>query len=214
MLALTVESIGKLVGRPVDEMYLVMAKNHVLGLEPDQIARILGVTSEEVEALMETQDFKDVRLLVGAEYAKTLGVKDMSWDTIEATALEKLQTRVELERDTDTLLRIAAIANKAQRRTPASQAGVLDPAQAGGRVVLQLTKRYTEILNGNGRVTQRSETQQVSITDATNPKFEDIDAFLGVSASTPHLPRKIGYTTHEPEVTLDELSQAFEGRSV
>lgn len=213
MIGLTHESIQKLIGRPIDETYLVIAKNHVLGLDEGAIAGILGCTEDEVKGLMETQDYKDVRLLVGSEYARIQSQKDLSWDSIEAQALENLALRVPLERDTDTLLKIAAIANKAQRRQTRNGTQVLDPTGAQTRVPLTLTRRYTEVLNGNGQVAQRSETQQISITDAQNPQFSDIDRLLGVRERPP-IPKRISYTTHEPDATLDDLSDVFEGKGI
>lgn len=214
MAALTIESIQKILGKEVEETYLVIAKNSVLGLEAEHIAGILGVTRQEIEDLQQEQDYKDVRLLVGAEYAKTLSEKDLSWDSIESAALENLAKRVPNERDTDTLLRIAAVANKAQRRQSRNDQ-VLDPANATPRVPLTLTRRFTEKINGNGMVTERSETQQISVTDGTavNPTFADIDSLLGVSART-RIPEKISYVTRDPDVSLADLNEVFEGRGV
>jgi hypothetical protein len=61
---------------------------------------------------METQDYKDIRLLVGAEQAKDRVERDFGWDGIETSALKKLGRRVDMETDTDTLLRIAAVSNQ------------------------------------------------------------------------------------------------------
>src|SRR3546814_10845513 len=82
--------------------------------------------------------------------------KDFTWDSIEATVLEGLSKRVGLEKDTDTLLRIAAVANKAQRRMTQKEEHVLDPASAVARVPLKLTKRFTEKLNHDGSVEDRT----------------------------------------------------------
>src|SRR3546814_21198255 len=74
-----------------------------------------------------------------------------------------LSKRAGLEKDTDTLLRIAAVANKAQRRMTQKEEHVLDPASAVARVPLKLTKRFTEKLNHDGSV-ERSESQEISVT--------------------------------------------------
>src|SRR3546814_2301616 len=94
--------------------------------------------------------------------AYEMRISDWSSDVCSsdlATALEGLSKRVGLEKDTDTLLRIAAVANKAQRRMTQKEEHVLDPASAVARVPLKLTKRFTEKLNHDGSV-ERSESQE------------------------------------------------------
>src|SRR3546814_8594839 len=118
----------------------------------------LGSSKVEVEEILESQDYKDVRLLVGVEHARLSSSKDFTWDSIEATALEGLSKRAGLEKDTDTLLRIAAVANKAQRRMTQKEEQVLDPASAVARVPLQLTKRFPEKRKNEERKIDAKET--------------------------------------------------------
>lgn len=173
--ALTVDSITSILGRQVDEIHLTVAKSNVYGLDADTIASTLGIERAEIEELMATQDYKDVRLLVGAEEMQNKLARDGGWDGIENTALSKLSKRVSMENDTETLLKIAAISNKAIRRTAPKTDHVLDPSQAGTRVPLTLTKRYTEKLQG-GQVTERTEIQQISVLNgsAVNPSFNEV----------------------------------------
>ncbi len=188
--ALTVQSLQAILGREVEEVILTIAKSSVLGLDPETIANTLGVERAEVEDVMLTPDYKDVRLLVGADMAKERVDRDTSWDGLETTALRKLGRKAELEQDTDTLLRIAAVANRATRRTaPPKEAGPLDPSQAGARVPLTLTRRYTEKLNGSGIVTERSETQQISVLNgsAVNPTFREVNLLLRGDHTPPAL---------------------------
>src|SRR3546814_6721343 len=116
MTGLTQQAIQQALGREIPEEILIIAKMAVVGMAPDRIAETLGSSKVEVEEILESQDYKDVRLLVGVEHARLSSSKDFTWDSIEATALEGLSKRAGLEKDTDTLLRIAAVANKAQRR--------------------------------------------------------------------------------------------------
>lgn len=190
--ALTVDSLKSILGREVEEIHLTVAKSSVLGLDPETIANTLGVAKDEIEALMEVQDYKDIRLLVGAEQAQARVDRDLGWDGIETAALKKLGRRVELESDTDTLLRIAAVSNRATRRSAPPKESLLDPAQAGARVPLTLTRRFTEKLNGGGQVIERSETQQISVLNgsAVNPSFKEVNSLLqGVPTQTPQAPR-------------------------
>ncbi len=190
--ALTVDSLKSILGREVEEIHLTVAKSSVLGLDPETIAHTLGVAKDEIAELMETQNYKDIRLLVGAEQAKDRVERDFGWDGIETSALKKLGRRVELENDTDTLLRIAAVSNRATRRTAPPKESLLDPALAGARVPLTLTKRFTERLNSGGQVIERSETHQISVLNgsAVNPSFKEVHGLLqGDVTPTPQAPR-------------------------
>lgn len=179
---LTQDSIKAALNREIPEEILVVAKLAVNGMDEESIAQILGSTREEVAELFQTQDYKDVRLLVGVEHARLRAGNDHTWDGIENTALEGLSKRVHLERDTDTLLRIAAVANKAQRRLGNTGNQVLDPANAQTRVPLKLTKRFTEKINSEGQVTERTETQEVSVVNGTakTPSFESINEIFAI----------------------------------
>jgi hypothetical protein len=190
--ALTVDSLESILGRTVQEIHLTVAKSSVLGLDPETIAHTLGVNKGEIDALMESQDYKDIRLLVGAEQAKERVERDFGWDGIESQALKTLGKRVKLENDTDTLLRIAAVANRATRRTAPPKESPLDPANAGARVPLTLTKRFTEKLNGSGQVVERQVSHHISVLDgsAINPNFEEVKGLLtGNVTPTPQAPR-------------------------
>lgn len=188
MNALTVDSLHKILGREVEEIHLTIAKASAMGLNDEIISNSTGVPVDEVRELMDSQDYKDVRLLVGSQMLQDKVEGDSNWDGVEQQAVKKLRRKVELENDTDTLLRIAAVANRATRRTaPPKEAGPLDPSQAGQRVPLTLTRRYTEKLNHAGQITERSETQEISVLNgsAVNPKFEDVKALLsGVRGAT------------------------------
>src|SRR3546814_8699352 len=154
MTGLTQQAIQQALGREIPEEILIIAKMAVVGMAPDRIAETLGSSKVEVEEILESQDYKDVRLLVGVEHARLSSSKDFTWDSIEATALEGLSKRAGMEKDTDTLLRIAAVENKVQRRQTQKEEHVLDPASAVARVPLQVDKRSTEKLTPDGTVRQ------------------------------------------------------------
>lgn len=204
IMTMNAETLGKAVGQVVPEMYVTMAKNSVAGMDKHGIADILGVEPQEVEEVFEDQLFKDVRLLIAAEYARTQVETDFTWDSIENEALKGLAKRVPHERDTETLLKIAAVANKAQRRQTGKDKGVLDPNQSGTRVAISLSQRF--IRNINSGKTQVEETRQISVIDgsAKNPSFEDIDSLLGVSRK-PAIPSKMQVTTHDADFDVDDL---------
>ena len=196
---LTQDSIKAALNREIAEEILVVAKLAVNGMDAESIAQILGSTRDEVDELFQSQDYKDVRLLVGVEHARLRSGNDHSWDGIESTALEGLSKRVAHERDTDTLLRIAAVANKAQRRLSQTKEHVLDPANAMTRVPLKLTKRFTEKLNSSGDVVERKETQEVSVVNGTakTPSFESINEIFAIRGQ----PANHGEALNSPHIT-------------
>lgn len=179
-IALTKDALETILGREVQEIHLTIAKSVVLGLDLDTIAHTLGVEKAEIEALVEDPEYKDIRLLVGAEHMQARVERDTGWDGIEQQAISRLAKRVDREQDTDTLLRIAAVANRATRRTAPPKEAILDPSQVSQRVPLTLTRRYTEKLNGAGQTIEKSVTQQISVLDgsALNPTFKEVNELL------------------------------------
>jgi hypothetical protein len=170
---------------------------------------------------MESADYKDIRLLVGAEQAKDRVERDLGWDGVENTAVRKLSRRVELENDTDTLLRIAAVANRAVRRTSPPKESLLDPSQVGARVPLTLTRRFTEKLNSSGQVLERTETQQISVLNgsAVNPTFKEVSSLLqGEVTQPPQAPRtnqayieQVESADGDEEFSLESLREMAKG---
>lgn len=208
---LTQDSIKAALNREIAEEVLVIAKLAVNGMDSESIAQILGSTREEVDELLQTQDYKDVRLLVGVEHARLRSGNDHTWDGIENTALEGLAKRVHLERDTDTLLRIAAVANKAQRRLSTNREHVLDPANALTRIPLKLTQRFTEKLNSDGS-RERSVDQEISVVNgsAKTPSFDSINEIFAIRGAPIHAPVE----TNRPSKALAreaELEQFLKG---
>lgn len=212
MMDLTTATLSKQVDQPVPEMYVIIAKNSVVGLDAGQIADLLGVARVEVEEVYADEVYKSVRLLIAAEYAKESVEADFSWDGIETEALKKLVKRIPLTNDTDQLLRIAAVANKAQRRHRDIGPKVLDPQTAGIRVALNLTDRIVRKLAANGDVLEARE-QRLSITDgsAANPSFAEVDALLGVSQKQ-RIHTEYRVKTSGPDFTEQDLrGLKFEG---
>lgn len=204
-IALTKDALQKILNREVEEIHLTVAKSIVMGMDLDSIASALGVEKTELDTLIEDPLYKDVRLLVGAEYQTAKVERDSGWDGIEHAALKRLGTRVEREQDTDTLLRIAAVANRATRRSAPPKEAVLDPAQVGHRVPLTLTRRYTEKLNGAGQTVERSETQQISVLNgsAVNPTFKEVNELLRPKAEPRTQETVIARSQNEEEETFD-----------
>lgn len=210
-IGLTKDALEKILGREVEEIHLTIAKSVVMGLDLDTIAASLGVEKVELEELVEDQSYKDIRLIVGAEHMQSRVDRDSGWDGIEQKALQNLAKRVERETDTDTILRIAAVANRATRRTAPPKEAILDPSQVSQRVPLTLTRRYTEKLNGAGQTIERTTTQQISVLDgsAVNPSFKEVSELLQAKAEPRTQETVIARTRTEEEepFSLDALKK-------
>jgi len=204
MMAHTAESLSQLIGESIPDLYVVIAKNSIAGLDSTGIAEILGCGVEEIQQVEADQGYKNVRLILSTEYAKESVETDFTWDSIEHVALTKLYKRAQVENDSEFLLKLAAVANRAQRRHAVNKNQVLDPANGSARVALTLTRRLVTKLN-NGQVAE--ETRQISVTDgsAKNPSFEDVDAMLGVSAKQPVFNGEMKITTSDADFSLDDI---------
>lgn len=205
MMTLNAESLSKQLGTEVDEVVVLIAKNDVAGLPAETIAELLGLEKHEIVEVQETQVYKDCRLLLGMQHSQGLVDKDFNWDAIEGMALSNLAKRVPFEKDTDMILKIAAVANRAQRRMAPVKQQVLDPGSAGQKVALQLTSRITQKLAANGDRSQIEE-RQISVMDgsATNPTFKDIDSLLGVSRQ-PRIAEKMAVTHMDADFTVEDI---------
>ncbi len=200
--------LGQMVGREINDATVLVAKNLVLGNDEEGISQVLGCSKEEVEEIKETQDFKDVYLILAAHYNAAMIQTDLNYDDIEQMALEKLSKRLETVKDVDQLVRIATMANRAQRRNKVSQNdNTLDPSKAGNRVGITLTRRLVEKLTNSG--VTKEQTEQISIRgNFRNPNFSEVDEFLG-GINKPRIPENYqpAGEMDTSEVTLEALQR-------
>src|SRR3546814_9945002 len=86
MTGLTQQAIQQALGREIPEEILIIAKMAVVRMTPDRIAETLRSSTGEVEEILECQDYKDVRSLVGVEHAGLRSSKHYTWDSIDRTS--------------------------------------------------------------------------------------------------------------------------------
>lgn len=204
MMTMDSESLSLTIGEEVDEMVVVIAKNALVGLDSKTIADLLGVEEIEVQQIQQSEIYKSVRLLLGAEHAKGMVETDMGYDSLEKMAIENLMKRIKTDRDPDFNLKVAALANKANRRVMANKNHVLDPSTGGAQIPLQLSKRVVQRINSDGS-REVETTQQISLRDGTavNPSFADIDSLLGVSSKPKLMPPTA--RLDEDDFTIDDI---------
>lgn len=186
MMQFNAQVLSDQLGRMIPDILVTICKNDLAGLPPSDIARLIGVDETEVVESQKLDDYRDIRLVMGAAFASEMVDTDFSWDGIESEAVGKLYKEVKKSRDPEFLLKVAAIANKAQRRVSSGTTKALDQTKANPVVPLRLTQRFIEQLNSNGDLTRITE-RQISVLDgsAKNPSFEKIDAALGVNTKAP-----------------------------
>ena len=210
LMDLTHESLSRELNREIPEVYVIIAKHSVLGMGEEAIREIIGCTNEELQEVLNDTVYREVRLIIGAMHAQAGVDQTTGWDKLEQLALKNLVKRAELpNQDAEFLLRVAAVANKAQRRhTAGRDEGVLDPAARPTRRI-NLTSRLVRSFNRDGTETQTIE-KQLSIHDGSmsSPSFDEVDQLLHVS-QTPALPRQIEVKTATPDVDFEDLDDAM-----
>lgn len=207
---ITAESLTRELGVEIPAIYVVVAKHSVMGMDTDGITKILGCTVEDILEVEAKDSYKAVRIQISQAYAELTVNQTSGWDALENMALNSLIKRAPMERDIETLLKIAAVANKAQRMH-AKDSNVLDPAKVSGRTVITLSQRLVQRLNGRGD-TVTEETRQLSIADGSmsNPNFSEVDELLSVR-NQPVFPRNVEISTRNADPTSDELLEMMSG---
>lgn len=87
------------------------------GLPTNVVASAVGCEPSYVSQLMEQEDFKNAVLVARAGKAEGAVKRDNKWDEIESAALERAGSLVSLVSRPSDLIRIAAMANAAKRRS-------------------------------------------------------------------------------------------------
>lgn len=200
---ITADSLTKALGVEVPDIYVVMAKHSVMGTDSESIQKILGCDQQDIKEVEDSELYKVIRTQVAAAHANQTVDQTSGWDALESTALKNLLKRMPYEKDPELLLRVAAVANKAQRRTGQDSA-VLDPARANGKTAITLTQRLVHRLSRGEEVTE--ETRQLSIHDGSmgNPSFAEVDSLLSVR-NVPVLPRNLEIQTRSNDPSVDDL---------
>lgn len=179
LMTLNSAELSRQCGEEVAEIYVVIAKHEVLDMDAKTIGELLGVTQDEVVQLQQEPLYQKVLTLLKASTSQARVDAELGYDTLESMAVTKLIERMPFERDVDTLLKVATMANRATRRT--KPVGPLDPLAAGVRVPLTLSMRTVRRLHSNGSQ-EHIEERQVSLDGGhTQPSFADVDSLLQVS---------------------------------
>lgn len=192
----------------VPEAFVVIAKHQVLGLANEQIAETLGCEPSDILECEQDELFKQCKQFIGGIAASEKALQTTGWDAIESTAIQGLMKRLHMEKDTEFLLKVAAVANRATRRTQ-PQSNVLDPTRMVGNRTITLTQRLVSKITDRGEESQEL-TKQVSIKDGTmgRAEFSEIDSLLNVRA-VPVLEHSPEIRTRNNDPTIEDLTDEF-----
>lgn len=204
LLKITSETLSRDLEKEVPEHMVVIAKNSVMGLDDDSICEILGCSGEDLRQVTDSDLYKEIRLYIGGVKAQEQANQAQGWDFIEGEAIRKLAERLPFEKDSEFLLRVAAVANKAQRRQM-TQDNILDPTQKNGRTAITLTQRIVSRITKAGQ--DIVEERQLSIKDGSmgSPSFEEIDSVLHVNRD--RVPSAAEIRHHREVPSLEDLDK-------
>lgn len=165
--------------REVPESLVVLAKHDVMGVDDRDMAEILGMDESDIQAEKKTELYIAIRAVLSMVYAEIRAHQGMSYDHLEAIALQRLTEKTQYMNDPELLLRVAAMANKAERRV-GRDSNVLRPQEGNGTTVISLTKKLTQTII-NGEPIRRVGSADISIMDGTMSQCttEDINGVLG-----------------------------------
>lgn len=105
------------------------------GIDDATICAMFQMSSEELQLLRDSSEY-DEALATGQQQQTERPLQiDDSWDDVESTALNKLRGTVANEYDSDRLLKIASIANRATRRSERAKPGEIDASNTTTNVV-------------------------------------------------------------------------------
>jgi len=201
---ITADSLTKVMQTEVPDIYVIIAKHKVMGMDSEAIKSIIGCELQDIQEVESTELYKAVRAQCAMAYAALTADQTTGWDAIENIAMTQLLKRLPFEKDSEFLLRAAAVANKAVRKH-GKESGVLDPSLKRGTVAITLTQRLVSRLNGRGDK-EVAEERVLSIHDGSmsNPSFDEVDSLLSVRTQ-PNLPRALEIKTRTVEPTMDDL---------
>lgn len=115
-----------------------------------EIAKVMGVSEGRITQLKDDEKFQEV--LSQAQIAKLKQYEEMddTWDAVELKAIQKLKITLSLFNDPEMVLRIAAVANKAIRRSSSFNKPIMP--MNGGRIELTFSQNFIDARSVNGNV--------------------------------------------------------------
>lgn len=122
------------------------------------ISDALMISLETVAEIKVTSDFRTAYAEKLSERANRAIDLEEGWDAIETQAIIRTMESLKFNTDPRFALQAAAIANRAQRRSPAPNR-TIDASRAGNMIVLTMAKKFVDKATGD-------ETTQTMVLEA------------------------------------------------
>lgn len=176
---ITNKELATLLGREIDPIHVLVAKNVLVGGTAATISEQLGVSQAEIAEVIQADDYKQIYTLLAARLNEQKLETSFTIDEIERKAWGIVAKRLDAEKDIEVAARIATMANRAVRRVNQST-DVLDPTKAGETVKISLTRRVIESIQ-NDKIVRAAEDQIVMRGRQVNPTFKQVEQFFNQS---------------------------------
>lgn len=138
------------------------------GLATSVVASAVGCDPSYISQLMEDIDFRESVVVSRSRKVESQVVRDNKWDAIEDAALERAQKTLPFVQKPSELIKIAALANAAKRRT-AEAAGVSENAAPIVQLILPEAaaihfqmNRESQVISVEGRSMQALPTKSLA----------------------------------------------------
>lgn len=146
------------------------------GVPQVQIAEVMDLSEGRISQIKESQEFRDIYEEVGGERLQRQQQFNEDWDGIEKRGLEIIAKHLKFGSDPDYALRVAAIANRAQRRGGLANHN-LQAQGMGERVSIQMGVNFIKHIQNMSisrdeqtvKVMQNSVTGTVKKIDLAKP---------------------------------------------
>ena len=198
---ITRQKLETLLNREVEQSHFLIARNLVLGGQKSDLVEILGLTAVEIDGILELQEYKEVFLLVSADYNSKQVDNVFTLDEIETEAWKKVREALKSETDLETLARVATMANKAVRRVNHASK-VLNPASSDEIIKIHLTPRVLEHLK-TGTIATEAQRGFV-IEQSQRPSFKQIEQLMGGITPLPSEGKKYLQNENQTEKSMED----------
>lgn len=129
------------------EVFERIAKFVALGVMDDEICRIFGCSSVQLEEIRGDAEYLAIYGDLMLERAEDVSARNDGWDAVEAASIETLLLSKQFW-DRDFALKVGMVANKAARRELVGR--TIDGTNPNGRVVVHLNQTFVNQISENG----------------------------------------------------------------
>lgn len=130
------------------QQYEKIARMLAMEVSQTDIAAACNLSSGRISQILGEDEFKNVYAQIVTNDVEKAQTLNEGWDALEEQAIGGLLQTLQFNKNPDLLLRVAAVANKAQRRGTNNRIPV-DPASIGTKVVINLQQNFVNKLEQN-----------------------------------------------------------------